>query len=79
MYGYDGSILYVYIMCVSLGKSLTQPPCMGTMGPHYVCIICVICLSTVACAEGSVLGTFVFDKLKDSEKRKEPPAITLIK
>ena len=49
MYGYDGSILYVYIMCVSLGKSLTQPPCMGTMGPHYVCIICVICLNCSMC------------------------------
>ena len=32
-----------------------------------------------ACAEGSVLGTFSFDKLKNKEKRKTIPNLTLIK
>ena len=46
----------------------------------YTCIYFdCIHIMVIACAEGSVLGTFSFDKLKNEEKRKKPLKIKLIR
>ena len=46
----------------------------------YDSLMCVVIIHTqTACAEGCALGVFSYDKLKNKEKRKKAPNITLIK